>query len=131
MLNFTKVNMIDVQDWDELVEKTYGRIYSFQQQDGCKSRGTETFRVPITNPWDYANTEISEKVNGSKMGVSFKAWLERDPSQKLNTDDKWDRENGLALFWERNFYPSLESVAQDLYEKGLIPAGEYTINIDW
>lgn len=131
MLEYTMVRTVDLGVWDELVMSTYGRVYSFQQQDGCKSRGQETFKVPRDKPWDYANDTIEETVNGEEMGVSFKAWLERDPNQKLDTDDEWDREHGLELFWERNFYPSLDMVAQDLFEKGLIEEGEYTIVIDW
>ena len=46
MLKFEKQNMVDVSDWDDLVEKTYGRTYSFQQQDGCKDRGIHPITVP-------------------------------------------------------------------------------------
>jgi hypothetical protein len=35
------------------------------------------------------------------------------------------------MFWERNFYPDTYTVANDLYDKGLIEAGDYIINIDW
>ena len=135
-MKFKQVQNIEVQEWDQLVEETYGRVYSFQQQDGCKGRGVENLTVPVQHPCDYENDTITEKVNGDKMGVSFKAWLERDPKQKLNSDDVWDRENGLNLFclnlfWKRNFYPSVDTVANDLHAKGLLPAGEYVINIDW
>ena len=130
-MKFKQVQIIEVQEWDQLVEETYGRIYSFQQQDGCKDRGVENLTVPVQHPCDYENDTIPEKVNGDEMGVSFKAWLERDPKQKLNSDDAWDREYGLNMFWERNFYPSVDMIANDLYTKGLLPAGEYVINIDW
>lgn len=130
MLKVKNVQMIDVSDWDDLVQETYGRIYNFQQQDGCKERGTFSLTVP-SHAYDYENDTIPEKVNGNEMGVSFKAWLERDPKQKLDTDDEWDRENGLSLFWERNFYPDIQMIANDLYEKGLIESGKYVINIDW
>lgn len=50
--------------------------------------------------------------------------------QVIDVDD-WDRKNGLSLWWERNFYPSVEVVANDLHARGLLPAGEYTIDIDW
>lgn len=130
-MKFKQVTMIDVSDWDSLVEETYGRPYNFQQQDGCKDRGTEEITVPCSHPWDYENDSIPEKVNGNEMGVSFKAWLERDPNQPLSSVDEWDRKHGLSLFWERNFYPSVEMVANDLYQKGLLPAVGYTINIDW
>ena len=130
-MKFKQVQMIEVQEWDQLVEETYGRIYSFQQQDGCKDRGIENLTVPVQHPWDYENDTIPEKVNGDEMGVSFKAWLECDPKQKLNSDDVWAREHGLNLFWKRNFYPSIDMIANDLHSKGLLPAGEYVINIDW
>ena len=32
------VKMIEVSDLDDIVVKTYGRPYNFQQQDGCKGR---------------------------------------------------------------------------------------------
>lgn len=122
--------VIDVGDWDQLVIDTYGKPYSFQQQDGCKERQ----RVKITIPdeaYDYENDTIPEVINGDEMGVSFKAWLERDHKQPLDSPDEWDRKNGLSMWWERNFYPTVEMIANDLHAKGLIEAGTYTIDIDW
>ena len=126
----SKVTIIDVDEWDNLVMETYGKIYNFQQQNGCQDRKTVYLTIP-DQAYDYQNDSIPEVVNGDKMGVSFKAWLERDPTQKLNTEVIWDREHGLELFWQRNFYPELQMVANDLHSKGLIDAGEYMINIDW
>lgn len=131
MIKTRTITMIDVDDFDNLVVSTYGRPYSLQQQDGCKGRGLEDFTVPDYDPYDFENDTIPEEVNGDERGVSFSAWTARDPKQQLDTEDRWDRENGIELFWHRNFYPTLESVTQDLYEKGLIPAGSYTIDIDW
>lgn len=87
--------------------------------------------MPDPHPSDYENDTIPEKVNGSEMGVSFAAWLARDPKQPLKTADKWDQGHGLELFWERNFYPDVSMVANDLHARGLLPAGKYTIIIDW
>jgi hypothetical protein len=131
MIKTRKETVIDVQDWDELVTKTYGRVYSLQQQGGCQSRGRVRLTVPTDEEGeDFKNDTVPEKVNHPKMGVSFKAWLARDPKQKLrNKDDQEDW--SLSMWWERNFYPSLYMVADDLYAKGLIKAGEYSINIDW
>lgn len=128
---FKQTTMIDVQDWDALVVDTYGKPYSFQQQDGCKERGIVNITVPQKHPYDYEKDTIPEEVNGDEMGVSFKAWLSRDPKQKLNTKDEWDKEHGLDLFWKRNFYPDIDMLVNDLYARGLLPAGEYVINIDW
>lgn len=125
--------MIEVYDWDALVEETYGRPYSFQQQDGCKERQLVCFIVPDEEAegLDCENDTLPEIVNHKQMGVSFKAWLARDPKQKLSADDQYPLSSDVCMWWERNFYPVLEMVANDLHDKGLIEAGEYYINIDW
>jgi len=120
--------VVDVQEWDKLVVKTYGRPYSFQQQDGCKPRGIFCFTVPQKAECEFENDSVPEEVNGEEMGVSFAAWLARDPVKKI-PGQEYDSE--LELFWERNFYPDVQMVANDLCEKGLLEAGKYTINIDW
>lgn len=82
------VKQIEVQDWDKLVRNTYGKLYSFQQQDGCKGRGIEVVNTHPDWNQDYENDTIPEVINGEEMGVSFKAWLERDPDAPLNPTDK-------------------------------------------
>ncbi len=130
MTKFKTVTVIDVSDWDELVKETYGKPYSFQQQDGCKERQTVHLEAPCEE-YDFDNDTIPEEVNGEEMGVSFKAWLARDPKQQLDSEDEWEREYGLDLFWERNFYPHVSMIINDLHSKGLIPTGEFAIEIDW
>jgi hypothetical protein len=127
-MKFKQVTMIDVQEWDGLVQETYGRTYNFQQQDGCKERGSRQLRIPVEFPFDYENTTVPEVVNAYEMGVSFKAWLERSPDKKLVKESGYDFTD---LWWKRNFYPSVDMIANDLHSKGLLPAGEYAINIDW
>ena len=121
--------VIEVSEWDALVEKIYGRTYKFQQQDGCQSRGTVEITVP-SEASDYERETVPEEVNHETMGVSFKAWLARDPKQKLSdpeSQEDWETE----LWWARNFYPDVQMVANDLHAKGLLAAGEHTILIDW
>ena len=132
-LEIEKVNMIDVIEWSKFVEETYKRPYNFQQQNGCQDRGTFHLTVPIIEPEDFKADRVPEIVNDNKMGVSFKAWLERDPKAPLREDDKTIRteEYAINMWWERNFYPSIEMIANDLHSKGLLDAGEYIINIDW
>ena len=126
------VQMIDVDDWDDLVTETYGRPYCFQQQNGCQDRGTYDLRVPCGNPEDFENTTIPEVVNHKEMGVSFAAWLARDPNAPLQDEDVGCRDGwAIGLWWGRNFYPNIEMVANDLHAKGLLEAGDYVINIDW
>lgn len=127
MIKSKSKQIISVQDWDELVISTYGRPYSFQQQDGCKDRGIFYITIPDGGD-DYEAESVPEEINGDDMGVSFAAWLARDPTEwNGDPDDK----NFLDLFWERNFYPEVQMIANDLHAKGLIEAGEYGIDIDW
>ena len=116
--------VIDCSEWDRIVQETYNRPYCFQQQDGCKERGTFGFNVPDT-PKDFENDTISDE-----LGVSFKAWLARDPKQKLSNPDKQDN-YWLTTWWERVFYPDIQMIANDLHSKGILKAGEYVIDIDW
>ena len=131
MIRTRTEQVITVQDWDELVQKTYGRPYSFQQQDGCKERQRVQIQIPDEETYDFENQTVPETVNHEDRGVSFQAWLQRDPKQKLNAMDERDREHGLDLWWTRNFYPDVQMVANDLHARGLIPTGQYSIDIDW
>ncbi len=122
------VKMITVSDWDDLVKRIYGRQYSLQQQDGCKPRGIVHITVP-DEAEDYDQVTVPEIVNHDEMGVSFSAWLKRDPKKPLEQSvyDKID----IDLWWDRNFYPDIQMVANDLHTKGLLESGDYIIDIDW
>ena len=127
IMKFKTEKFIDVQEWENLVKETYGKPYSFQQQDGCQSRGIRSLDVPA-DPSCCDNDTVMEKINGPEMCVRFEAWLKRDPKQPF--------ENGedvrfLDMWWERNFYPSINDIANDLHKKGLLEEGKYQIVIDW
>ena len=123
--------VIECQDWDALVRKTYSRPYCFQQQDGCRYRGVFHFTVPDDDDDEGMNDSIPEVVNGNKMGVKFSTWLARDPEQVLSTSAPSMATFDLTLWWQRNFYPDFQTIANDLHKRGLLDAGDYTINIDW
>lgn len=127
-MKIEQVKIITDSDFDDLVTKTYGRIYNFQQQDDCKERQTVYVTVPAKHAYDYENDSVPEVVNGEEMGVSFAAWLARDPNQPI-PNQRYDWE--LSMFWERNFYPNVDMVLNDLHARGLLEAGEYGIKIDW
>ena len=129
MIKFNKRNQIELEDWDDLVKSTYGKPYSFQQQNDCRDRGTFTIKVPSDSEDEEYNDSISEQINGEEMGVKFNVWLNTNPKehQERNNWDDWK----VELFWERNFYPDIYTLANDLYSKGLIEKGEYDIKIDW
>lgn len=128
-LKIEEAKIIDGFDWDKLVQETYGRPYCFQQQEGCRGKGFVLIEVLAETYDEFEDVlSIPEKVNGRKMGVNFQKWLERDPKQPLKNQE--DSES-LTFWWHRNFYPDIRMVANDLYKKGLIPEGEYYIDIYW
>lgn len=128
-LKYANRKVIDEYDWNQLVIKTYGKPYTFQQQEGCMANNT-FFELSI--PCEFTNDEnmheeIPEDINGENMGVKFKTWLARDPKQSVDGDDTgWM----ISLFWDRNFYPDIYTLANDMYEKGVIEKGEYLIKIE-
>lgn len=132
-LNIRTEKVINVSDWDDFVKENYsGRPYDFQQQDGCKYRGNFYLTVP-DKAEDYdgklsADVDADDYNSEYPTGVSFADWLARDPKEPLlNQTYEWE----LELFWQRDFYPNIQMIANDLHERGLLEAGKYTINIDW
>lgn len=122
MIKYKVIKVIDCYDWNNLVRNTYGKPYNLQQQDGCMERQRIQITVPPDGLDDFENDTLEESEDD--MGVSFKAWLEKDPNE---ISDNFQRE----LFWERKFYPELSTVINDLYKKRLLDAGEYEIDINW
>jgi len=116
---------IDSSDLDALVVATYGRPYCFQQ-DGCESCRTLQIQVPVPAPDDFENTSIPEVLNGSEQGVSFEAWLARDPTTFREEWEAWENK----LFWERSFFPSLDQILNDLHRRGLLDSGSYVLVIE-
>jgi len=86
MIKTKNVKIIDVSDWDELVSNTYGKPYSFQQQDGCQPRGMVNITIPYESySEEYMNDKVIEVINGeNRTGVKFDVWLKRDPNAPLN-----------------------------------------------
>jgi hypothetical protein len=123
------VRLIQLQEWNDLVRETYERPYDFQQQNGCRERGTFEFTVPLE---EYGRVSPDETIKDLKdteeMVVGFDAWSSRDPKAPLS-DQRCDFE--LNLWWLRNFYPQIEDIIDDLYSKGELVPGDYVIQIDW
>ena len=125
VVNFKNVKLISVQDWDALVTEVYGKPYNYQQQDGCKERGISWNECPCES-CDYNTTAIPIQVNGEKMGVSFKTWLDTPADEPWFTKDYKN-----IMCWDRNFYPEVGMIINDLHEKGILPEGDFGIEIDW
>ena len=132
-MNTRTETFVDCAEWDKVVSQTYGRPYKFQQQNGCQQRGEFSLTVPSSDACDdEQHDSIPEVVNHDEMGVKLSAWLARDPTQPLVDGDRvCDEQWEIGLWWDRNFYPDIHAVANDLHSKGLLPAGDYIILIDW
>lgn len=125
IINNSKV--ISEIDWSNFVSHFYGRPYRFQQQNGCYERGNFYLSVPSEPDCDM-NDQIPETLETEEMGVKFEKWFERDPKMAVGEmTSEWE----IALWWERNFFPDIQDVANDLYKRGELPAGEYVIDINW
>ena len=128
MIKYKVINVIDCDDWDNLVQNTYGKPYILQQQNGCMERQRLKITVPPDRVEDFPNDTFEgfkkRRFAENGLGVSFKAWLEKDPNEISNSSER-------ELFWAREFYPNLSMVINDLYEKRLLDKGEYEIDIDW
>lgn len=125
-------NVIFVSDseWDKLVNETYGKPYELQQQNDCYENGSIIeFEVPFSSSEPYSkfeNATLPYKINGEEMGVSLESWTTTD-EDSFPYKDKYDK----GFWYERNFYPHYEEIANDLYNKGLLQAGSYVIDISW
>jgi hypothetical protein len=127
-LNFEIVKLIDDSSWSEFVQNVYGKPYCFQQQDGCRSRGVYLLEVPDNQAEDFESGGENEDEDGELMGTSLESWLARDPKEPLEGQEyDWQ----LTNWWEKNFYPTIEILANDLHSKGLLEEGEYIINVNW
>lgn len=124
-MKHTTKKIINCDDWDRLIMETYDKQYCVQQQDGCRPRGFLPLTIPVTWTGDeLMHDEIPIKINGREKGVKFNVWLNR-------TEPFFEDENDESLFWDRNFYPDLDTLADDLHKRGLLEPGEYLIEIDW
>lgn len=119
------VKIFDLREWDSLVSTTYKKLYSFQQQDGCKERRIFYFTIPLNKEdlEDYEDHDPSEVDEKDILGVSFKSWLKYNISNNPSLLEN--------LLWTRNFYPHISMIINDLYKRGILEKGDYGIDIDW
>lgn len=130
-MNYETVKLVESSELDRFVEEIYGKPFCFQQQAGCRSRGTISVTVPVKYLKDFEEGYDAKEVAESEgyYSVSLKDWLDRDPDEKFQSNEKYDWET--IMIWQRNFYPDIDVIFDDLHKKGLIEEGKYLINISW
>lgn len=114
--------VIGESDFSRYVSEHYGRPYNLQQQGdmlGQESAVKLTVPDPEDGEWE-----------GMTMPTLVQ-WQEATPPgdhPEGGYDPNVSREN---MRWEREYYPQLEAVANDLHAKGLLDAGEYILFVSW
>jgi hypothetical protein len=128
MLKFETTRYVRVDDFNRLVVETYGRPYILEQRDGCEPKFLFFAIIPSDgDEFDYPNESIPEKIDCEEEGVSFEAWLKRDPKQWKGPRRE---KKFLKKFWEEKFFPDAQMLFNDLNAKGLIESGNYIIDLD-
>jgi hypothetical protein len=130
-LKRSTLTTISLRDWNSFIKEVYGKPYSFQQQEGCRSKGYFYIHIPEFPPEekeDYGYEYDPATPEKSLQGVPLDVWLARDPNLPFNGQE-YDIQ--LEFWWHRNFYPWIEELCDDLSKKNLLEPGDYAIIIDW
>lgn len=102
--------------FSKYVSELYGRPYQLQQQgDMLAQESSVALIVPEPEDWNE-NPSLAE-------------WLAATPpeEQGLGLSELLNEE----MRWERQYYPSLEAVGNDLHARGLLDVGYYIIHVSW
>lgn len=123
-MKMTTKHVVTVNNWDDFVKETYQKPYCFYEQEGWREGAVFSLTVPSKDE-DFKNDSIIVGERNQQMGVSFKAWLAKDVNEGFNHSTLKDNH-----IWKRYFYPDVQTIANDLHSKGLIPAGNYLITLN-
>ncbi|MEU7631747.1 hypothetical protein AB0C34_17415 [Nocardia sp. NPDC049220] len=109
-LNPRTVTLMGEGDFSRFISQVYGRPYQLQQQRECLSQNSLVeFTVPAEE------SECS--------GPSLAQWQATPPPTRGDSREQ--------VRWKREFFPQLEDVVNDLHTRGLLPAGEYALDVSW
>lgn len=100
--------MISDHDCDKLITATYKKPYGFQQQAGCRDRGTYEFSLPLDcEPEEYELDleDVPATLKTYAMQTTFAKWLERSAEEPLSSETSQGN-SAIELWWQRHFYPA-------------------------
>jgi hypothetical protein len=108
-LKMSSYKLLKAQQWDKLVQNTYGKPYRlYAQVPYSKAYHWQWFYPGSIKPDEsYLSTDIIDEYD-NWWGVQFDAWV-----AKPNTGQGDN-------YWHSKCYPTLAAVAHDLLQKGLI-----------
>ncbi|WP_043736189.1 hypothetical protein [Nocardia asiatica] len=105
------VTLIDENTFSALVSHLHARPYRLQQQgDGLPQNTIVKITVPaLEHDWP---------------GIPLAEWAATPIGDYTYP---WQAET----HWEREYYPCLEDVVNDLHARGLLAAGNYALHVRW
>lgn len=126
-LEYENLRVIENYKWNEFISSIYNLPYNYQQQNDRQNTNFE-FNIPNDlEEEDLGSDSIPYEVNGEDECVKFDTWKNSD-FEEIGKNFEYEVET--KLFYERNFYPSIFQILNDLYNRGLIEEGDYLIRID-
>ena len=117
-LSHYQATVLHESEFSDLVRQTFERPYSLQQQGDMHSQ--ESF-VRFDVPADREEEEHWQ-------AVSMEEWLAATPP---DPEDRSMEAFTDRLRWDREFYPQLDSVANELHARGQLDAGTYVLHVWW
>ena len=137
MISIKSWQVIDEQEFSEMVSELYGRPYSLQQ---AEELGQDSIRQVDSED------EVSEEEQ-----QAFEAWRDRELNNVPNSRYEFykelherdpatypllpatlsEGEIGWDTWWEREFSPPLQPLINDLCERGKLPRGRYRMHVQW
>lgn len=136
-----------MQQIREITKETYGIEYDVQMgefsngsyrttefigEDAEHDYETYTRGIDASHPYklDYSNVEhvdLTPEAAIAKWTALADMVARNDGLNYFRPFERVNPDTGEYYY----FQPSIETVLQDMYDKGLIPAGRYLIQIDW
>ena len=114
-LSHYQATVLHESEFSNLVRQTFERPYSLQQQGDMHSQESFIrFDVPAELEWEHE--------------PSLETWLATTPPDP--------EDHSMAAFtnrlrWDREFYPDLQDIANELHARGQLDAGTYVLHVWW
>jgi hypothetical protein len=120
------VLLLDVIDLARLIRETYGKPHDLLREIIDDRGGQDSCEIVEIPDWD--NGEWDGQENLDPPVPRFDEWvntpLDEEPERRTPEFYRWEER------WEK-WTPQRQAIFNDLYEKGLLPAGTYVLHVWW
>jgi hypothetical protein len=131
-LQFKPVNYVTGQDWDSFVKSVYNRPYKLAAH---RCEHSTFIHTPNYGPVEGVD-DVRKTVQGAfshGCGLDMEEWKSHDVYDAMRHITEHLIRVKATIHLAESCYeglirPHLQHLANDMYEKGLIPAGDYVIS---